>query len=140
MSKKSRRNRSSRSATAFVQRSAGTLQRAINLHQTGDLKRAQALYGEILWTEPQNFDALHLSGVIAAQNKNPSLAVELIGAALRSEGANPAAHAAHRNLGLALTELGRFEAALASFDNAIELTRETGALVCIKASAPTASP
>jgi tetratricopeptide (TPR) repeat protein len=116
MSKKSRKPKSTQRTTP-----GAMLQRAIQLHQGGHLDRARALYRQVLDADPKNFDALHLSGVIAAQEKDPENAIILIGLALSADGANPAAHAAHRNLGLALMTLGRLEPALASFDQAISM-------------------
>jgi tetratricopeptide (TPR) repeat protein len=119
MSKKSSHFRNSPPQSTQRADSAATLRQAIQLHQNGHLDRARALYGKVLDADPENFDALHLSGVIAAQKKDPANAIVLIDLALRADGANPAAHAAHRNRGLALMTLGRLEAALASFDQAI---------------------
>ncbi len=121
MSKKTRKIPSSPSEQAPRATPGATLQRAIQLHQNGHFDRAQALYRQILDSEPDSFDALHLSGVIAAQKNDPETAITFIGLALRADRANPAAHAAHRNLGLALMALGRVEQALASFDQAISI-------------------
>jgi tetratricopeptide (TPR) repeat protein len=121
MSKKSRRFPASQSERAPRTTPGATLQRAIELHQSGHLDRARVLYGQVLDADPKNFDALHLSGVIAAQKKDPANAIKLIGLALRADGVNPAAHAAHRNLGLALMTQGLLEPALASFDQAISI-------------------
>lgn len=94
------------------------LEQALALHQGGQLAQAQALYDRILESQAQHFDALHLSGLIALQNRNPARAVELIDHAL----AVNAGHAdAHANRGHALRKLGKFESALVSYDRAIEL-------------------
>jgi tetratricopeptide (TPR) repeat protein len=94
------------------------LQQALALHQGGQLAQAQTLYDRVLQLQPDNFDALHLSGLIALQSRNPTLAVELIDRALAI---NPGHADAHVNKANALRKLGQFESALASYDNAIQL-------------------
>jgi tetratricopeptide (TPR) repeat protein len=98
-----------------------TLQQALALHQGGQLARAQTLYDRVLQLQPENFEALHLSGLIAAQSKNPARAIELINRALAI---NPGHADAHTNKGNALRKLGQFESALASYDTAIQLRPE----------------
>src|SRR5580704_16959721 len=88
------------------------------LHQQDKLADAARIYGEILQQQPNHFDALHLLGVIAAQNKKTELAVELITKAIRL---NATVAAAHSNLGIALLHLKRPAEALASYDTAIAL-------------------
>jgi tetratricopeptide (TPR) repeat protein len=94
------------------------LRQALELHRLGQLTRARAAYREILDVEPRHFDALHLSGVIALQMNEPTVALELIGRAI---GINPGGAAAHCNRGSALEALGRLEAALASFEHAVSI-------------------
>lgn len=94
------------------------LQQALALHQKGQLAQAQTLYDRVLQLQPDNFDALHLSGLIALQSRNPALAVELIDRALAI---NPGHADAHANKANALRKLGQFESALASYDSAIQL-------------------
>lgn len=95
-----------------------TLQQALALHQGGQLAQALTLYDRVLKMQPENFDALHLSGLVALQSKNPSRAVELINHALA---VNPGHAEAHANKGNALRKLGQFESAVASYDSAIRL-------------------
>ena len=97
---------------------AASFKQGLALHQQGQLAQAQLVYQQVLVKEPQHFDALHLSGVIAFQSKKPTLAVELIGKALEI---NPNDSAAYSNRGLALKALKRLEEALASFDRAIAI-------------------
>ncbi|MBY0270566.1 MAG: tetratricopeptide repeat protein [Burkholderiales bacterium] len=108
-------------ATANATAALTTLQQALALHQGGQLAQAQALYDRVLQWQPENFDALHLSGLIAFQSKNPARAVELINRALA---VNPDHADAHANMGNALRKLGQFESALASYDTAIRLRPE----------------
>lgn len=91
---------------------------AVALHQQGRLAEARAAYERVLSTRPGHFDALHLSGVIAAQSGDHALAATLIRQAID---VNPGVAAAHVNLALSLEERGRTEEAVASYDRAIEL-------------------
>jgi predicted O-linked N-acetylglucosamine transferase (SPINDLY family) len=97
------------------------LQQAVALHQVGDFARARALYENILAIHPRHFDAMHLSGVIAAQSGNPRLAAALIGDALRIKPRDPVAHG---NRGAALQELEQWDAALENYDQATALAPE----------------
>jgi tetratricopeptide (TPR) repeat protein len=94
------------------------LQRALAFHQQGQFAPARAIYERILERQPAHFDALHLLGVIAAQAREPARAVEFIGKALVL---NPHNAVAHFNIGSALQELRRLDAALASYDRAIAI-------------------
>ena len=90
--------------------------RALQFYQQGALERADAGLGELLRLDPRHFDALHLKGLIAARLSRPEHAVELI---RRAIGENATAAPAHRHLGNALRDLGRYEEALASYATAI---------------------
>lgn len=92
------------------------LQNAVALHQKGQFIQAQEIYRRVLKLRPQHFDALHLSGVAAAQLKNHEDAAILIGRALEI---NPASAVAHFNHGVALAELGRWRDAVDSYKKAI---------------------
>lgn len=94
------------------------LERALALQNAGHFDVAQALYDQILRLQPRHFDALHLSGLIAAERNDPRRAVELISKAI-AVNANYAP--AHHNLAIALAELGQFDAAVKSYDAAIAL-------------------
>ncbi|WP_167759702.1 tetratricopeptide repeat protein [Massilia horti] len=97
---------------------AQLLQEAVALHQQGKLQAAQALYERILAVAARQFDALHLSGVIARQQGRPERAVELICDALTID---PMHATARCNLGAALQDMGRTQDALASYDLAVQL-------------------
>jgi predicted TPR repeat methyltransferase len=88
------------------------------LHQQGKLADAERIYGEVLRQQPNNFDALHLLGVIALQTRRMERAVELIRKAIKL---NAKVAAAHNNLGCALQDLKRPDDALMSCDKAIAL-------------------
>jgi len=93
-------------------------QQGVALHRQGRLAQAKALYEQVLAKQPQHSGALHLLGVIAAQSRNPAMAVELIGKAIEINPNDPLAYSNRAN---ALKELKRFDAALASYDKAIIL-------------------
>ena len=94
------------------------LDRGFELHRQGQLAQAQSIYEQVLATQPAHFDALHLLGVIAYQNKQLDLSLSLIRKAMTI---NPNYASAHSNLGNTLKELNRVEEALVSFERAIEL-------------------
>jgi tetratricopeptide (TPR) repeat protein len=94
------------------------LQRAVGMHQGGRLREAEKLYVQVLAAQPDNFDALHLYGVLMHQRGQPVEALRLIGQALR---ANARAAAAHSNYGMVLAALKRDAEALESYDRAIAL-------------------
>ena len=96
-------------------------QQAFALHQQGQFSPAQSLYQQVLAQQPQHFDALHLLGVIAYQNRNLTQAVALIEQALQIR---PLVASAHANLGLALQDLGRRDEALQHYDQALALQPE----------------
>ena len=88
------------------------------LHRQGDLGAAERIYQEILESEPNHFDALHMLGMVALQRRHTERGIELIRKAI---GRNDKVAAAHNNLGKAFSDLKRPEQALASFDRAIAL-------------------
>jgi tetratricopeptide (TPR) repeat protein len=88
------------------------------LHQQGELVQAQAFYEQVVATQPDHFDALHLLGLTAAQLKNPEMAVSWIARALALQPHHPGPLV---GMGLALQELKQWQEALASFDKAIAL-------------------
>jgi protein O-GlcNAc transferase len=95
-----------------------TLQDAVSLHRQGKLKDAERLYQAVLKLRPDHFDALHLLGVLRAQQGSPQEAVKLISHALERQ---PHAAEAHSNFGSALAALNRHEEAIASYDKALAI-------------------
>jgi len=95
---------------------ASAFDRAVALHQAGRLPEAEELYRAILNAKPDDFDCLHLLGVIYLQHGDHEHAVRHIDAALKI---NPRLPSAYNNRGNALGELGRIDEALASYDSAI---------------------
>jgi tetratricopeptide (TPR) repeat protein len=84
----------------------------------GDLNRAERLCAGILEHQPDNFDALHLLGVLNFQRQRMVEALHFLAAALK---ANSASSDAMSNLGLALAATGRSDEAIASFRSALRL-------------------
>ena len=60
---------------------------ALQHHRAGRLVEAEALYRQILATETEHPDSLHMLGVIAQQSGQPHLAIELIRRAISHNGA-----------------------------------------------------
>ena len=88
------------------------------LHRQGQLAAAEKGYARILKSFPDQFDALHLLGLLKLQAGKAGEAQRLITSALKVAPASPDAHA---NLGLVLGALKRPADALASFDRALAL-------------------
>jgi len=93
-----------------------TLQRAVALHQSGRLAEAEDLYRTVLAAAPDNFDALHLCGVLKHQRGQSAEALGLIARALAT---NSRSAAALSNHGIVLSALDRLDDAVASYDKAI---------------------
>jgi tetratricopeptide (TPR) repeat protein len=94
------------------------LQRAIAAHRKGDLAAAERLYQDILKAVPMEFNALHLLGVIRAQQRRLVEAERLIRRAVQT---NPMHAEAQNNLGNVLFELGRPREAIPCFRRALAL-------------------
>lgn len=97
------------------------LQKAIALHNGGELDKAKELYTKILDADPGNSDCLHLLGVIAAQRNDRPLAIYLIGEAIKLA-PNNAVYFSNR--GIVYCGLREFDHALADFTKAIEIDAE----------------
>ncbi|MCG3771255.1 MAG: TPR repeat-containing protein YrrB [Nitrosomonadaceae bacterium] len=91
---------------------------ALELHDKGQLLKAQVLCEEILSEQPNHFDSLHLLGVISYKNKRLQLAVDLMERAIKL---NPNSADYCYNLGIVLHDLKQLEVAVASYDKAIQL-------------------
>jgi hypothetical protein len=91
---------------------------AMSAFQEGDLDTAERLCSDILAGRPDDFDALHLLGMLNFQRQRMVEALKFLSAALRS---NARSSDAMSNLGLALHASGRFDEAIASYRNALLL-------------------
>lgn len=94
------------------------LQRAILMHQDGDLNGAQPLYDRILAVQPMNVDALYLGGLLAYQRGDYSRAQQQLEAALRQ---SPSTAAIHTALGNVFREAADPVKAHACYQTAIDL-------------------
>ncbi len=94
-----------------------SLAQALDFHHQGRLAEADRLYAGILAARPDNFDALHMSGLIRLATGNLPEALRLVAGALK---ARPSSPQVLLNYGLVLNALNRHEEALASFDRALK--------------------
>ena len=94
---------------------ATLLNQAVALHQAGRLDEADAAYGRVLQQAPGQFDATHLSGVVALQRGDLATAEKLISQALATKPRDPGAL---NNLGTTLMRAGRLEEAREQFERA----------------------
>ena len=94
------------------------LSQAVALYQQGRPSHAERICREVLQHESDNFDALHLLGVIMLRTRRAERAIQILEKAITLR---PGSVEAHYNRGLALKDLKRPEQALASFEMAITL-------------------
>src|SRR5678816_2243731 len=87
-------------------------------HQAGRADEADRAYRAVLAVAPQNADALHLLGVLEAQQGRPQSGVELLRRAVL---ANSAIGEFHRHLGEVELMVGRKNEALQAFARALQL-------------------
>ncbi len=92
------------------------LSQAVQLHQSGFMVQAEALYRQILSTHARHIDALHLLGMLCVQTGRADEGVALIQQAVQLNGMVPAMHS---NLGNALMAVGRHQEAVAAYNKAI---------------------
>lgn len=97
---------------------AQALQQALGLHRQGRLREAEKLYARALKAAPDNFDALHLLGLVKAQSGQMGEAHRLMSAALKINQQSPDAWS---NLANVLHALKRNGEALAAIDRALSL-------------------
>ena len=97
---------------------APTLADAIAHHEAGRLAQAEAVYRQLLESEPKHVDALHLLGVLALQRGELARAGELIGRSLEHFPGN--AHARF-NLARVRQSEGRLEDAMANYAQVLEI-------------------
>ena len=97
-------------------------QEAFEHHLQGRLTRADVLYGELLASTPDHFDALHFRGVLLQQTGRHVEALEMIKSAIALDSGQAAAHS---NLGVVYRSLGQSGDALDSFDRALTLDSQS---------------
>jgi tetratricopeptide (TPR) repeat protein len=101
-----------------AQRALALLQQGFALHQQGQAAQALQCYEQVLQLQPKNFDALHLSGVLALQAGDAPKAMDLFNRALKVD-RNSAM--AYDNRGSACMALQQYDLALINFNKAIAL-------------------
>ena len=94
------------------------ISQAIHLHKSGRVSEAQAVYEQVLQIDPENFDALHLLGVVAEQNGDHERSAQLIEQAIRMHPHHPSAY---NNLGNAFKSMRRFDEAISAYQVAVRL-------------------
>lgn len=97
------------------------VQKAFAFHQKGDLMSAATIYFEVLKLDPDNFDALHLLGLVAGQNKDHASSIEYFSRAITVK---PNDAAVYSNLGLTLHDLGKNDEALVCLNKSLELKKD----------------
>ena len=94
------------------------INKAIIFHQQGNLGEAEAIYKKVLRVHTNNFDALHMLGIINAQRGSFEEAEKFLRKALSVDSkVAPCFH----NYGTVLAKLKRFEDAVSSYNSAIKL-------------------
>jgi len=94
------------------------IEEALALYHAGNFEDARLIYEKILQENPNNYDVLHLLGVVYSSLKNYQQALILITKAI-SINCNHASF--HSNLGNVFRNLGRNSEAIRSYDQAITL-------------------
>ncbi len=95
---------------------ADALRAALAHHRAGRLAQAESYYQQVLQTQPDNCDALHLLGVLVGQRGDTSRAIALIRRALEIR---PRFSEAHNNLGSFLQAQGKYDEAMAAYRAAL---------------------
>jgi tetratricopeptide (TPR) repeat protein len=103
---------------AFVPNLSRMQRQAYNSFQQGELDKAARLCAGILEHRPEDFEALHLLGLLNLHRRRLVEALRFLSRALK---VNSGSADAMSNLGLALHAAGRFEEAAASYRNALQL-------------------
>jgi predicted O-linked N-acetylglucosamine transferase (SPINDLY family) len=101
-----------------VQANAAKLKTALVMQQHGQLDLAEELCNEILLSQPQHLDALHLMANLSADQGEFLAAIELFDRVLRIK---PGSAEVLYNRGCVLRDLGRHEEALESYDRALAI-------------------
>jgi len=98
--------------------SAAEFRQGLARHQQGRLVEAERHYDAALKSQPDNFEALHMLGVIALQTGRFERGVKIIKKAVAL---NDNSAIVFKNLANGLKDLGRFDEAIVYFERAIAL-------------------
>jgi predicted O-linked N-acetylglucosamine transferase (SPINDLY family) len=99
--------------------------RANRYHQNGDYHQAKLLYQKILFSDPQNADALQYSGIIAMQCGDLDQAIQLIEKAVTIR---PDSSVFHNNLAMAYKDNDQYELAQIHYKKALALNPNNSVL------------
>lgn len=102
-------------------------QAALQAQRRGELDAAREGYIKVLAAQPEDFDVLHMLGVLETQRKNMPEALSRLTHALRLDPDNPAVH---NNLGVALCGMGRHAEGIAEMQRALALDAEFADACC----------
>jgi len=94
------------------------MQQAMQYHNAGNLQLAESIYRQVLQAEPNNYEALHLLGVIAAQVENYEVAASLIEKAIQIKNSLPNFY---NSLGNVYWYQGKLDEAADTFQHALTL-------------------
>ncbi len=120
MKKRSIKKKGNTSSSSILvkQKIATDLQKAINLHQAGNLSEAKVIYQGIQQVDLNNLDAIHLLGLIEYQSGNSEEAITLFN---RAMGINPNLPDIQNNLGLAFMSQEELLKAINHFKEALRM-------------------
>ena len=126
---KCRTKRSPKPDPAYIEISVKLdLQRAVLLHQSGQLQQAATIYKQVLDIDPENGDALHLLGLVSHQSGQSATAITLIKRALKI---SPNQHDFLCNLADILRESGQFKEAARVYQYVIQLQPESAEMYTV---------
>ncbi len=97
------------------------LAQAVKLHQADDVQQAELLYRQVLRSDPNQPDALHLLGSLANRSGRPHVAIRLIRRALALR---PNAYVFHSNLANACKAAADVAGAIFHYQEALRLNPE----------------
>jgi protein O-GlcNAc transferase len=108
------------------------LQQALLSHQNRRLAEAELLYRKVLSSDPRNFDALHLLGILCAELGKYDEAEKNFRAAIS---ADPKFPACYHNFGLLFVRRKQYQRAVEQFDKALALAPNFAPAHCDRGSA-----
>ena len=108
-----------RDTTLDPSASAHEFRQGLARHQQGNLVEAERHYNAALKSQADNFEALHMLGVIALQTGRFERGVEII---TKAVALNQTSATAFNNLAKGLKDLGRFDEAITHFERALALS------------------
>ena len=102
------------------------LEQAIFLHKKKSLEEAKKIYKEIIKIEKNNFQAMHLLGVIFCQQKDYNQGIRLIEESLKINHKN---YSALNNLGNFFLELKKYPEAIEKYKRALRFNEKYTAAI-----------